>query len=153
LLRPGDSCPGSGACPTWWRRRDVASRRPASALISHRETLPPLAFFVAPRATAAGPERSKSGETIADVPQKPSRGHCGERSPFIASATIWRTTGQPRAKESLDRTPPRLEFIQRSFTVDSSTAQYVHRKYVLDKHDWLARALLYSEEFAADELL
>ena len=34
-----------------------------------------------------------------------------------------------------------------------STTQYVHRKYLLDKHDRLTRALLYSEEFAADELL
>jgi hypothetical protein len=42
---------------------------------------------------------------------------------------------QLRTKKSLGGTLPRLEFIQTKLYTGSSTTQYVHRKYVLDKHD------------------
>jgi hypothetical protein len=42
---------------------------------------------------------------------------------------------QLRNKKSLGGTLPRLEFIQTKLCTGSSTTRYVHRKYVLDKHD------------------
>jgi len=51
-LRPGGSCPDSGACPTSCRRRGAVWLPPASAPTCHRGTLLPLAFFVALRAAS-----------------------------------------------------------------------------------------------------
>src|SRR5579885_377359 len=112
-LRPGDPCPCSATCPISCRPRGASARPPASAPISHRETLPPLAFFCALRAASAPTDYSFAstasaraethswlclpsslpplpalrGSPLHSRQSPPAAKHCALRRPSSASAT------------------------------------------------------------------
>src|SRR5579864_6673792 len=67
------SCPGTVACPTSCQPRAASALQPASAPISHRGTLPPLGFFVAPHAAAAPTDYSSADTASAPSEMRSSR--------------------------------------------------------------------------------